>query len=102
MKKIFLISLGFILMTAHAQVDSTGIVKQPKSSDELNLNSLKTYKLGGLEITGGVPYTSKQILRFIGLNIGDEIEIPGPIINNSLKRLWNQNLFSDVELLPIK
>ncbi|MGV4528453.1 outer membrane protein assembly factor BamA [Ornithobacterium rhinotracheale] len=98
MKKIFLISLGFILMTAHAQVDSTGIVKQPKSSDELNLNSLKTYKLGGLEITGGVPYTSKQILRFIGLNIGDEIEIPGPIINNSLKRLWNQNLFSDVEL----
>uniref|UniRef100_UPI0039A49236 outer membrane protein assembly factor BamA n=1 Tax=Ornithobacterium rhinotracheale TaxID=28251 RepID=UPI0039A49236 len=102
MKKIFLISLGLMLITAHAQVDSTGIVSQPKSDSELNLNTLKTYKLGGLEITGGVPYTSKQILRFIGLNIGDEIEIPGPTINNALKRLWEQNLFSDVELFADK
>ncbi len=91
-----------MLITAHAQVDSTGIVSQPKSDSELNLNTLKTYKLGGLEITGGVPYTSKQILRFIGLNIGDEIEIPGPTINNALKRLWEQNLFSDVELFADK
>ncbi|MXV38574.1 BamA/TamA family outer membrane protein [Flavobacteriaceae bacterium Ap0902] len=57
-----------------------------------------TYKLGGLEISGGTPYSTNQVLRFTGLEIGEEIEIPGSKINNAIKKLWRQNLFSDVEL----
>src|SRR5690606_6085785 len=34
--------------------------------------------------------------------LGEKIEIPGTKINNALKKLWRQNLFSDVDLYVVK
>lgn len=88
----------------YAQIDS---IHPPKTNTKLtekefSFNAPRVYKLGGVEITGGVPYTTGQILRFIGFRIGDEIEIPGPTLNNAIKKLWKQNLFSDVEVYAQK
>ena len=102
MKKIVYLIFALIFIQTQAQIDSTQQNVQANLNDGLNLNVPKQYKLGGLEVTGGVPYTTNQILRFIGLRIGDEIEVPGAILNNSIKKLWRQNLFSDVELYQEK
>lgn len=104
MKKIIFLVLILIVANVRAQVDSTKQNEKTHklSQSDFSFNSPKMYKLGGVEITGGVPYTTNQILRFVGFKIGEDIEVPGPVLNNAIKKLWKQNLFSDVEVFADK
>lgn len=63
---------------------------------------MQRYNLKALEVSGGTPYSTSQILRFTGLEIGEELEVPGAKINNAIKKLWRTNLFSDVEFFATK
>ncbi|MGI9525693.1 MAG: BamA/OMP85 family outer membrane protein [Weeksellaceae bacterium] len=108
---IILISSGLYAQQDSIQIEQTRQVTdtlQPTTPEKLqeiegaNMPLNATYKLGGLEISGGTPYSTNQILRFTGLEIGEEIEVPGSKINNAIKKLWRQNLFSDVELFAQK
>lgn len=115
MKQVFL----FIMLISsglYAQQDSIQIEEnkqiidtlqqpepiEPQIIDGAHMEMNSTYKLGDLSISGGTPYSTNQILRFTGLELGEEIEIPGSKINNAIKKLWRQNLFSDIELFAEK
>lgn len=64
----------------------------------IDYSSPKEYTIAGLEVQG-IRYLDTQVLLQIsGLSIGDRIIVPGDAITNSIKKLWNHGLFSDVKI----
>ena len=56
------------------------------------------YTLKGIVVDGIKKYSPEQILRFTGLQRGENLEIPGHRISNAIKKLWDTNAFSKVEV----
>lgn len=57
-----------------------------------------TYILKDIVVDGVKKYTAAQILRFTGLNKNESVEIPGQKISNAIKKLWETQSFSEVEV----
>ncbi len=57
------------------------------------------YKILGITVTGNTTADPATIIANSGLNIGDEIEIPGDQTLDAIKRLWKLGLFtSDIKI----
>ncbi|MDX1286352.1 MAG: POTRA domain-containing protein, partial [Draconibacterium sp.] len=51
----------------------------------------------------GIRYLDKNVLiQLSGLKVGEEVEIPGEVITTAIKKLWQQGLFSDVQINATK
>ena len=74
-----------------AQITTTDPTTEIESKNEV-------YTLKGIVVDGVKKYTPEQILRFTGLQKGEKIEIPGQKISNAIKKLWDTNSFSKVEI----
>ena len=61
-------------------------------------NQAGTYFLKDIVIDGVKKYSPAQILRFTGLNKNEQVDIPGQKISIAIKKLWEQNIFSVVEV----
>ncbi|WP_294213401.1 outer membrane protein assembly factor BamA [uncultured Chryseobacterium sp.] len=57
-----------------------------------------TYTLKDIVVDGVKKYTPAQILRFTGLSKGESVDIPGQKISNAIKKLWDTQSFSEVEV----
>ncbi len=79
------------------------------AQDTLNLHvptvdysSPREYILGGITIRG-VKYLDKQILKQLtGLTPGQTVKVPGTEITKSVKKLWEQGLFSDIKVFTAR
>jgi len=60
------------------------------------------YILGGIELSGDNSVDKKSILKLMGLSIGQKINLPGEDLTKGLKVLWEQNLFSDIQISKIQ
>ena len=85
---------------------SAKVFSQEAESDSTNFSiyysSPKEYVIKGLDVQG-IRYLDTQVLLQIsGLSIGDKIVVPGDAITNSIKKLWNHGLFSDVKITADK
>lgn len=58
----------------------------------------KTYILAGLEVEGAQYSDPQTIIALSGLTLNEGITIPGIQISDALKRLWKENIFSDVAI----
>lgn len=54
--------------------------------------------IGGINISGVEGYEDYMLTGISGLQVGQEIEIPGSDITNAVKRYWRHGLFSDVQI----
>ncbi len=94
MKKIILLIVIFTLY---------GFVSFAQNNLKSKLTSIdysepKEYEIGGVTITG-VKYLDQNVLLYLtGLEIGNTITIPGEEITDAIEILWEQGLFSDVEI----
>ncbi|MEJ5103483.1 MULTISPECIES: outer membrane protein assembly factor BamA [Chryseobacterium] len=61
-------------------------------------NEVGTYTLKDIVVDGVKKYTPAQILRFTGLSKGESVDIPGQKISNAVKKLWDTQSFSEVEV----
>ncbi len=89
MKKIiYLLILQFcvIVNLSHAQ------------SNKIDYSNSKEYIIGGVEINGVEFLDKNTLISISGLEIGESIIIPGEEISLSIKKLWDQGLFSDVSI----
>lgn len=89
--------LPIVLLMAtfqHAQGQHTPI---PPATEIAEVQS-GNYTLKGIVVDGVKKYTPDQILRFTGLQKGEVIEIPGQRVSNAIKKLWDTNSFSKVEV----
>lgn len=61
-------------------------------------NRPEEYELGPIVIEGADNFDHNAIRAIAGLKQGDRIMIPGDAISKAIKNLWEEGLFSDVEI----
>ena len=62
----------------------------------------KTYEIGPIRIDGADNYDHNAIKLLAGLRQGQSIIIPGEKISKAVKNLWNEGIFSNVEIIAEK
>ncbi len=65
----------------------------------MDYDNPNTYILAGIEVEGAEYSDASAIISLSGLVINEPITIPGMQITDVLKRLWKENIFSDVEII---
>ncbi|MFB9121590.1 outer membrane protein assembly factor [Bergeyella porcorum] len=70
----------------------------PEATTAAMQNQPGTYILKDIVIDGVKKYSPAQVMRFSGLTKNEKVEIPGMKISNAIKKLWEQNAFSVVEV----
>lgn len=61
-----------------------------------------TYKIVSISTEGNKSYDSKTIVNNSGLVIGSEIAVPSDETRDAIQRLWNLNLFADIQVVVEK
>jgi len=87
-----------------AQDDSTKVNSGPITigSTSIDLSTPKEYELGPIRIEGADDFDHQAIKLIAGLRQGQRVTIPGEKISTAIKNLWNEGLFSDVEIYAEK
>jgi outer membrane protein insertion porin family len=62
----------------------------------------KTYKILGINVVGNQTADASTIIANSGLQIGDEVQIPGDQTMTAIRNLWNLGIFSDVQIVMDK
>jgi len=72
----------------------------PQLSAQINSDyaNPKEYVIGGITISGVKYLNHSALIQLSGLQIGHKIKIPGDDASKSLRKLWSQGLFSDIEI----
>lgn len=65
-------------------------------------NNPEEYTLKGITVSGVKFLDTNVITSISGLYLGDKISIPGETISNAINKLWDQGLFSDIQILATK
>lgn len=92
-----LLLLALLLMavpfSARAQVVVGG-------SDEYDFDYLtpKTYEIGGISFEGAENFDTRVVQLVAGLQVGDQVRIPGDKISGAIENLWKQGMFDDVQI----
>jgi len=85
-------ALQYVLITFIFAVSAIG------NAQELDYEDGKKYNLAGITVKGNTSFSEQTIITYSGLRKDTEIQIPGEQISNAIKKLWNSNLFSDIEV----
>ena len=56
----------------------------------------KQYTIGDIKVTGTTSYNENTVITFTGLKKGERIFLPGDRISKVIKKLWDLELFSDI------
>ncbi|MGB0367895.1 MAG: outer membrane protein assembly factor BamA [Flavobacteriales bacterium] len=66
--------------------------------DKLDYASPKQYEIGDITVSG-TKYLDKKVLVLLsGLSKGETIQVPGEGITEAIHKLWDQGLFSDIDV----
>lgn len=60
------------------------------------------YTIAGLTVSGVMFLDPNALIGISGLRIGQRVDVPGEQITNAVKKLWQQGLFSDVNITIVK
>lgn len=83
-------------------VSSTGPVSIGGNEPEFDFNNPKEYEIGPVRIEGADNFDHNAIRLIAGLRQGQTIMIPGDKISKAIQNLWNEELFSEVEIYADK
>lgn len=63
----------------------------------------KKYTIAEIKVTGAQYFDPNLVTSISGLNVGDEVRIPGgDNFAKAIEKLWGQNLFADIEIYITK
>jgi outer membrane protein insertion porin family len=65
-------------------------------AQQKELDSGRKYTINKITVTGAQSFNEQTVIAFTGLKKGDRIYIPGEKLSQVTKKLWEQNLFSDI------
>ena len=100
----FLLTLIFLLsaLSIEAQTvkDSTSTVKKDTIPVQKNISfeKGKAYILGGISVTGLKKFSPATVKVFTGLKEGQPIKLPGDKLTSAIKKLYESNQFSVVDV----
>ena len=93
-KNFFVILFTIITLHTYSQINNTEI--------ESDIYNPKEYTIGGINVTGTENLDNNAIIMLSNLNVGDKITIPSEQISGAISKLWDQGLFSEVNILTEK
>lgn len=79
----------------------TSIETGPKPL-EINYANPKEYTIAEINITGSKFYDASSLLSVTAIQKGDKVRIPGPTISEAIKKLMDQGILEDVQILAQK
>ena len=82
------------ILPVQAQTDST----QLTPSVEINYAVPQNYRIADISLTGGEGYDETILLSLSGLNVGDEIDIPGIAISDAVRRFMRSGYFQNATI----
>lgn len=91
--KIFILFF-FLGLGAMAQEDGTNF--------SIYYSSPREYIIADIQVVGVKYLDTNVLIQLSGLSVGDEIMVPGDEITNAIKKLWGNQLFSDVRIEATK
>lgn len=68
------------------------------ASAQIDYQAPKSYTLQGITVEGCEYYDKNSVILKSDLEIGDQINVPGPQITDAIKNLWKENIFSDISI----
>lgn len=80
----------------------SGQITVDPSLEILDYNSPRTYEIGEITVSGTQNLDHSALIAIAGLEVGQEIEVPGDIISSAVTNLWKQQLFTDVKISATK
>ena len=86
-------------------VETKTIVKDtlsPKTNEPINFVADKKYELGGITVVGLKKFEEQTVKVFTGLKVGMEIKIPGDKLTSAIKKLYETNQFSKIDVFISK
>lgn len=72
------------------------------SAQNIDFNNGKKYTIADVTVTGETSFSPQTVVAYSGLKKGETIVIPGEQISVALKKLWNSNLFSSINIYLTK
>jgi len=72
------------------------------SVPEIYYSSPQKYTIADISVSGIKHYEAGLLVNISGLEVGQEITIPGDDITNAIKKFWRHGLFSDVTISATK
>ncbi len=70
-----------------------------QNEEQIDYSLVNEYEIGGITIIGANTLNSSSIVSISGLIVGNRIKVPGNEISQAIRNLWDQNLFSDVNIV---
>ena len=58
----------------------------------------KTYEIGGIDFEGAENFDTRVVQLIAGLQVGDNIQVPGDKVSAAVENLWKQGMFEDVQI----
>ncbi|MBL4862931.1 MAG: outer membrane protein assembly factor BamA [Crocinitomicaceae bacterium] len=90
---------------AQAQVTPFDSLREPITIGggiDIDYTRPKVYEIGPIRVEGADNYDHNAIKLLAGLRQGQSITIPGELASKAVKNLWDEGIFSDVELIAEK
>jgi len=88
-RKILFLAISFAFFLVGEKVHA-------QNPTPASYNSSKKYTIDSIKVTGLKSYSSKTVVSYSGLRKGQVIQIPGEEISAVIQKLWNLELFSDI------
>jgi outer membrane protein insertion porin family len=71
-------------------------------AQETSYNTGTKYTLGDIIVTGDTSFSTQTVIAYSGLRKDNIVSIPGEKISNAIKKLWDSNLFSAIDIYLVK
>ena len=94
--------LGLVLVFTAIQTQTYAQFNLGQSQEKIDYTKPKEYTVGGITVAGNNGLDENSILLLLGVEIGDKIKVPGDETRKIVKKFWEQDLFSDVQLYATK
>lgn len=102
MKYIIILFTLLSSFFSFSQVDSLSTNGTIGGGFTFEYGNPQRFTLGPIRVEGAENFDHNAIKLIAGLRQGDEIDIPSDRISKAIKNLWNEGLFSSVEILADK
>ena len=87
LKKILFLIVSLISFYVNAQ-----------TYNNIDYSKSKIYEIGGIIVNGANNLNNSTLIAITELTIGEEVKIPGDKITNAITKLWEQGLFSEIDI----
>ena len=64
----------------------------------LDYSNPRSYSIGDISVSGTTNLDHTALIAISGLEVGQDIKVPGDDISLALNKLWQQELFTDIEI----